>query len=185
MKYSYHLRPGVAQGHKVWLSTWLIVGSIPLEDMKYLFKCIFTLLTLLYISFFSLWCPGKARRWVTPLNTQSLQNSAESGERSLLTLGSLCLSWRMKLIFIISKLLVKIEHKEASGGAGAQGCDRLWVRLPLEEIFIVSFLRSLIEARSAPMSSTSQHTMLPEFGGKGGAECFNTRLPLLDQLLAG
>ena len=32
-----------------------------------------------------------ARRWVLPLNTQCLQNSADSGERSVLTLGSLCL----------------------------------------------------------------------------------------------
>ena len=31
------------------------------------------------------------RRWVLPLSTQCLQNSAETGERSILTLGSLCL----------------------------------------------------------------------------------------------
>ena len=31
------------------------------------------------------------RRWVLSLNTPCLQNSAESGERSVLTLGSLCL----------------------------------------------------------------------------------------------
>ena len=39
----------------------------------------------------SLWCRGKARHWVPPLNTQCLQKSAEIGEQSVLTLGSLCL----------------------------------------------------------------------------------------------
>ena len=39
---------------------------------------------------------GKARRWVLPLNTQCLQNSAESGERSVLTRGSLCLSYYVR-----------------------------------------------------------------------------------------
>ena len=32
-----------------------------------------------------------AQRWVPSLSTQYLQNSAESGERSVLTIGSLCL----------------------------------------------------------------------------------------------
>ena len=41
--------------------------------------------------FSSLWCRGKSRRWVLPLNKRCLQNSAESGERSVLTLDSLCL----------------------------------------------------------------------------------------------
>ena len=34
---------------------------------------------------------GKARRWVPPLNKQCFQKLAGSGERSVLTLGSLCL----------------------------------------------------------------------------------------------
>ena len=33
----------------------------------------------------------EVKRWVLPLNTQCLQNSAESEERTVLTLGSLCL----------------------------------------------------------------------------------------------
>ena len=45
----------------------------------------------IYIFFSSLWYRGKARRWVPPLHTQSLQNLAESRERSVLTLGLLCL----------------------------------------------------------------------------------------------
>ena len=57
---------------------WLWVWS-PLDEMKYLFIFIFP--------FSSLWCRGKARRRVPPLNTQSLQNSAESRERSVITLG--------------------------------------------------------------------------------------------------
>ena len=56
----------------------------PLEEMKYLF---------IYIFISSLWRRGKARRWIPPLNTQCLQNSAESGERSVSTLGSLCLPY--------------------------------------------------------------------------------------------
>ena len=46
----------------------------------------------LNLFFHSLWCPGKARRCVAPLNTQCPQNSAGSGERSILTLGSLCIA---------------------------------------------------------------------------------------------
>ena len=49
----------------------------------------------LYFHFFALvW--GKARRWVPPLSTQCLQNSAESEERSVLRLGSLCLPCRVR-----------------------------------------------------------------------------------------
>ena len=44
----------------------------------------------IYIFVSSLWCQDKARRWVPLLNTQGLQNSAESDERSVLTLGFLC-----------------------------------------------------------------------------------------------
>ena len=52
------------------------------EEMKYLLKFIF---------FSSLWCRGKARRWDLSLNTQCIQNPAESGERSVLILDSICL----------------------------------------------------------------------------------------------
>ena len=65
---------------------WLWVRS-PLEKMKYLLKFIFLL--------FRSGVEDNARRWVLPLNTQCLQNSAESRERSVLTLSSLCLlRWR-------------------------------------------------------------------------------------------
>ena len=64
----------------------------------------------LYIHFFALVSRQSElrRHWVPPVNTQCLQNSAESGERSILTLGSLCLpccvrdiawSWFNFLIF--------------------------------------------------------------------------------------
>ena len=43
-----------------------------------------------------LWCRGKERRLVPPLNTQCFQNSAEWGEWSVLTLGSLCLLCYMR-----------------------------------------------------------------------------------------
>ena len=51
--------------------------------MKYLLKFMFP--------FLRSGVEVKRGRWVLPLNTQCLQNSAESGERSVLTLGSLCL----------------------------------------------------------------------------------------------
>ena len=54
-----------------WL--WALV-----KEMKYLLKFIFPFLR-------------SARRWVLPLNAQCLQNWAESGERSVLTIDSLCL----------------------------------------------------------------------------------------------
>ena len=66
---------------------WLWVGS-PLEEIKYLFK----------FSFLCYLCRGNARRWVSPLDTQCLQNLAESGERGVLTLGSLCLPCEANLI---------------------------------------------------------------------------------------
>ena len=65
----------------------------------------------IYIIISSLWCRGKARRWVPPLNTQHLQNLAKSGQRKVLTLGSFCLhccvrdtawSWFM-YVFVIRK----------------------------------------------------------------------------------
>ena len=49
------------------------------------------IIIIIYIFISSLWCRGKARRWVPPVSTQYPQNTAESGERSVLTLGSLCL----------------------------------------------------------------------------------------------
>ena len=51
------------------------------KEMKYLIKFIF--------SFFR--SGVEIKRGVLPLNTQYLQNSAESREQSVLTLGSLCL----------------------------------------------------------------------------------------------
>ena len=72
------------------------------RGMKYMYISI-------YISISSLWCQSKARRGVLPLNTQCLQNSAETGERNVLTLGSFCLpccvrdtaySWFIYFIFI-------------------------------------------------------------------------------------
>ena len=45
----------------------------------------------------SLWCWSKARRLVPSLNTECLQNSAKSGERSVLTLAFFCLLCYMKL----------------------------------------------------------------------------------------
>ena len=77
--------------HTVTVKLWLWVRS-PLEEMKYLLKFIFPFLR-----------SGVARRWVLPLNTQ---NSAESRERSALTLGSLylpctlsCAGYCVKLIW--------------------------------------------------------------------------------------
>ena len=51
-----------------------------LEEMKYLF----------IVSLLRFGVEGKALRWVPPVNTQCPQKLAESGERSVLTLGSLC-----------------------------------------------------------------------------------------------
>ena len=58
----------------------------------------------LYFHFIAL-VSNTAQCWVLPINTQCLQNSAESGERSVLTIGSLCLLcqcvYSVKLIYII------------------------------------------------------------------------------------
>ena len=70
------MRPVVAQRHKVWLKNRMVVGSIPTRGDEIFFKT--------YISIYSLWCRGKARRWVLPLTTQCLQNSAENGELNVL-----------------------------------------------------------------------------------------------------
>ena len=64
---------------------WLWVRS-PLEEMKHLLKFIFP--------FLRSGVEAKARRWVLPLNTQYLQNSAESGE--LLGAG-----YSVKLIYFL------------------------------------------------------------------------------------
>ena len=64
------------------------MGSIPARGDE--------IFTYIYISISTLWCRGKERRWVPPLNTQCLHNSTENGERSILTLGSLCLPCCMR-----------------------------------------------------------------------------------------
>ena len=46
----------------------------------------------LYVQFFAL-VSRQSAALSSPLNTQCLQNSAKSGQRSVLTLGCLCLSW--------------------------------------------------------------------------------------------
>ena len=58
-----------------------------LEKTKYLFKYVF-IFPFLHSR------RGQARHWVLPLNTLRLQNPTECEERSVLTLGSLCLSCR-------------------------------------------------------------------------------------------
>ena len=55
-----------------------------------------TLLTVLGLSDDNYKSYHQARRRVPPLNTQCLQNSAESGEWSTLTLGFLCLPCYMQ-----------------------------------------------------------------------------------------
>ena len=80
-------KPVVAQGHKVWLWNRLVVFSIPARGNEYKMN----IFIYIYIFIPLLWCRGKARRWVPPHNTQCLQNSAECGERSVLTLDSPCL----------------------------------------------------------------------------------------------
>ena len=73
----------------------------------------------IYLYFhFSLWCRGKARRWVPPLNTQCLQNLAESGERSVFTLGSLCLPSCVRDIRLFNYLIPHVQHERAELGAG-------------------------------------------------------------------
>ena len=65
---------------------WLWVRS-PLEEMKYLLKFIFPFLR-----------SGVEDKRVLPLNTQCIQNSAESGERSVNTRFPLCAGYSVKLI---------------------------------------------------------------------------------------
>ena len=82
----------------------------PLEEMKYLLKFIFPFLL------------GQARRWFLPLNTQCLQNSAESGERSVTKFplpkaavcGIQCEADNKKIILnykkLLSDLILNHEH---------------------------------------------------------------------------
>ena len=79
--HKFILRPVVAQGHTVWLLNRLVVGSVPTRGDE--------IFTSIYILISSLWCRGQVRRWILPLNTQCFQNSADSGERSALTLGKI------------------------------------------------------------------------------------------------
>ena len=73
------------------------MGSIPTRGSE--------IFMYIYIFISSLWCRGKARPCVPPLSTQCLQNLAESGERSVLTLDSLslptllCAGYSVKLFF--------------------------------------------------------------------------------------
>ena len=53
-----------------------------------------------------------------------------------------------------------------------------------KKYFIFSFLRSDVEAKRG-VESRPQHAMPPEFSGKGGVVCLNTRLPLPILLCAG
>ena len=107
---------------------WLWVRSL-LEEVPYFFNFIFSFLR-------------------SGVDTQCLQNSSESGERSVCTLSSLylpllCAEYSVKLIYFY---------------------------------FIYIFISSLVyPMQSATLSSATQHEMLPEFGGKKGMECLNTR----------
>ena len=77
-----------AQSVNAQLLSRLSVGSIPTRRNE--------LFILIYISILSVWCRGKVRRWVPPLNTQCLWwwDLMESRELwCVLTLGSLCLSY--------------------------------------------------------------------------------------------
>ena len=75
-----------------------------------------------YLMFPSLWCQSKARRRVPPLNTQCLKNSVKSGERSVLTLDSLCLPCYMRetawsrqkniyWIFLMHLTIMEVEYE--------------------------------------------------------------------------
>ena len=43
----------------------------------------------------------------------------------------------------------------------------------------------LVSRQSAVLSSATQHVMLPDYGGKWGSECLNTKFPLPALLCAG
>ena len=57
----------------------------------------------------------------------------------------------------------------------------MWIRSPLEEVKYFA----LVSRRSAALSSSTQHAMPPEFSGKWGTECINTRFPLPTLLCVG
>ena len=71
--------------------------------------------------------------------------------------------------------------------------DKLWVRFPFAEIKYLIFMHffALVLTNSAALSSANllicwwRSAMPPKFGGKWGAECFNSRLPLPTLLHAG
>ena len=120
---------------------------------------------------FSFFRSGVCARWVPPLNTQRLQNSAES--RSVLTLSSLCLScymrdttwyWKKYLrmylllnIYLLNYNPYLTDNKNTNWGQSWRrdtkcDCktDCLWVRSSLEEmkyLLIFPFLRSGVEAK--------------------------------------
>ena len=94
---------------------YLFIEHVNLLYVRRLYLHVFL---LFFIS--SLWCLDKAWRWAPPLNTQCFQNLAASGERSVLTLGSLCLpccvrdtgcswfiDWTRKLCFVIGNNIFK------------------------------------------------------------------------------
>ena len=74
----FWLRPVVAQGHKMWLLTRLVVCPISTREKE-----------MFNIFNSSLWCRGISAALSSV--TQCFQNSADNWERSVLTLGSLCL----------------------------------------------------------------------------------------------
>ena len=81
--YCINVKNGTCRGTKCDCNhDWLWVRS-PLEEIKYLFKFIF--------SYLRSGVEAKVRRRVPLINMQYLQNSAENGERSVLELNSLCL----------------------------------------------------------------------------------------------
>ena len=85
----------MAQGHERVNATRV---RFPLEEIKYLM--------------FSFLCPcnkAKARLSVPPHNTQCFEKSAESGERSVLTIGSIHLPTLLLLRFALLPGCEKIK----------------------------------------------------------------------------
>ena len=50
--------------------------------------------------------------------------------------------------------------------------------------FLIPFF-PVVSRQSAVLSSATQHAMSPEFGGKWGTKCLNTRFPTFNLLCAG
>ena len=72
------------------------------------------------------WCRDKARRWVPPLNTQCLKNSTESGKRSVIALGSLCLpstAWSRLLLYILT--VFNPQHIRSFDESGSKALFRM------------------------------------------------------------